>query len=282
MSAPPETTDEGRVVSGIVQSEDDQWIRLLTPERQSIDIAVDAIGTVRDKVERRKMAEGAVRSGVGGFLYLEVLDASFSFDGVIGAFALSNNMLIIALGLSIGALFVRSMTVHLVRAGTLTKYRFLEHGAFWAIIALGLIMLLSAKFHISESITGLIGAVLIGISLLWSMRYNRKHGRSTCSRAPLRLSGAASSISGDARSRSSAPTSLPSAMITARFTRFSSSRTLPGHLCASSAASASGAKPFTEGFISCAKRLRKALASSAASPGRSLSEGMRTTLSAMR
>ena len=58
----------------------------------------------------------------------------------------------------------------------MTKYRFLEHGAFWAIIALGLIMLLSAKFHISESITGLIGAVLIGISLLWSMRYNRKHG----------------------------------------------------------------------------------------------------------
>ena len=139
-------------------------------------IAVDAIGTVLDKVERRKMTEGAVRSGLGGFLYLEVLDASFSFDGVIGAFALSNNMLIIALGLSIGALFVRSMTVHLVRAGTLTKYRFLEHGAFWAIIALGLIMLLSAKFHISESITGLIGAVLIGISLLWSMRYNRKHG----------------------------------------------------------------------------------------------------------
>ena len=139
-------------------------------------IAVDAIGTVLDKVERRKMAEGAVRSGLGGFLYLEVLDASFSFDGGIGAFALSNNMLIIALGLSIGALFVRSMTVHLVRAGTLTKYRFLEHGAFWAIIALGLIMLLSAKFHISESITGLIGAVLIGISLLWSMRYNRKHG----------------------------------------------------------------------------------------------------------
>jgi len=139
-------------------------------------IAVDAIGTVLDKMERRKMAEGAVRSGLGGFHYLEVLDASFSFDGVIGAFALSNNMLIIALGLSIGALFVRSMTVHLVRAGTLTKYRFLEHGAFWAIIALGLIMLLSAKFHISESITGLIGAVLIGISLLWSMRYNRKHG----------------------------------------------------------------------------------------------------------
>ena len=76
-------------------------------------------------------------------------------------------------------MFVRSMTVHLVRAGTLSKYRFLEHGAFWAIIALGLIMLFSAKYHISESITGLIGAVLIGISLVWSLRYNRKHGRQT-------------------------------------------------------------------------------------------------------
>ena len=139
-------------------------------------IAVDAVGTLLDKMERKKMAEGAVRSGLGGFLYLEVLDASFSFDGVIGAFALSNNMIIIAIGLSIGALFVRSMTVHLVRAGTLTKYRFLEHGAFWAIIALGLIMLFSAEFHIPETITGLIGAVLIGISLVWSMRYNRRHG----------------------------------------------------------------------------------------------------------
>ena len=142
-------------------------------------IAVDAVGTVLDKMERKKLAEGAVRSGLGGFLYLEVLDASFSFDGVIGAFALSNNMIIIAIGLSIGALFVRSMTVHLVRAGTLTKYRFLEHGAFWAIIALGLIMLFSAEFHIPETITGLIGAVLIALSLLWSMRYNRKHGRET-------------------------------------------------------------------------------------------------------
>ena len=40
-------------------------------------------------------------------------------------------------------------------------------------------MLFSAKYHISESITGLIGAVLIGISLVWSLRYNRKHGRQT-------------------------------------------------------------------------------------------------------
>ena len=137
-------------------------------------ISVNAIGAIIEQREARKKAAGEiVRSGLGGFLYLEVLDASFSFDGVIGAFALSNNMIIIALGLSVGAMFVRSMTIHLVEQGTLTQFKFLEHGAFWAIIALGTIMLISAKFHIPETITGLIGAVLISLSLWWSIRSNK-------------------------------------------------------------------------------------------------------------
>ena len=97
---------------------------------------------------------------------------------MIGAFARTNIMLVIALGLSIGARFVRSMTIHLVRAGTLAQYRYLENGAFWAIIVLGAIMLLSAVFHIPETITGLLGATLIGISLYWSIRHNRKYGES--------------------------------------------------------------------------------------------------------
>ncbi|WP_410000269.1 DUF475 domain-containing protein [Novosphingobium sp. APW14] len=139
-------------------------------------IAVEAISTILEMREEALKLQGAVvRSGLGGFLYLNILDASFSFDGVIGAFALSNNMVIIALGLSIGAMFVRSMTIHLVKQGTLAEYRYLEHGAFWAIIALGVIMLLSAKFHIPETVTGLIGAVLIGLSLWWSIRHNRRY-----------------------------------------------------------------------------------------------------------
>lgn len=139
-------------------------------------IAVEGLNTILEiSEEKKRLAGSAVRSGLGGFLYLNVLDASFSFDGVIGAFALSNNMVIIALGLSIGAMFVRSMTIHLVRQGTLAQYRFLEHGAFWAIIALGAIMLISARFHIPETITGVIGAVLIGLSLWWSVRFNRRH-----------------------------------------------------------------------------------------------------------
>ncbi|CAN5684884.1 DUF475 domain-containing protein [soil metagenome] len=116
-----------------------------------------------------------VRSGLAGFLYLNVLDSAFSFDGVIGAFALSNNVFVIALGLGIGAMFVRSLTILLVDKGTLAEYRYLEHGAFWAILALAAIMLISARFEVPEVITGLIGAVLIGLSIWWSARHNRRH-----------------------------------------------------------------------------------------------------------
>ena len=142
-------------------------------------IAVEAVNSMLEPPEV-DLANAAVRSGLGGFLYLNVLDSAFSFDGVIGAFALSNNIFIIALGLGIGAMFVRSMTVLLVEKGTLAQYRYLEHGAFWAILALAAIMLLSARWHIPEVVTGLIGAVLIGLSLWWSSRYNRKRKGEDC------------------------------------------------------------------------------------------------------
>ena len=115
-----------------------------------------------------------VRQSVAGFLYLEVLDASFSFDGVVGAFALTQNLLIIALGLGAGAMFVRSFTLLLVERGTLDTYRYLEHGAFWAVGALAAIMLGGVEFHIPEAITGLVGALLIVWALGSSIRANRK------------------------------------------------------------------------------------------------------------
>lgn len=116
------------------------------------------------------------KAGFGAFLYLEVLDASFSFDGVIGAFALTNNLIIIAIGLGIGAMFVRSMTIFLVRKGTMSEYRYLEHGAFYAILALSVIMYINTFAHIPEVITGLIGAVLIALAFWSSVRANRAEG----------------------------------------------------------------------------------------------------------
>ena len=93
---------------------------------------------------------------------------------MIGAFALSNNLFIIAIGLGIGAMFVRSLTIMLVEQETLASYRYLEHGAFYAIIALGVIMFLNAVTHIPEVVTGLIGCGLIVWAFCDSIRYNRR------------------------------------------------------------------------------------------------------------
>lgn len=115
-----------------------------------------------------------VAQGIGGLLYLEILDASFSFDGVIGAFAISNNLFIIMAGLGVGAMFVRSLTIFLVDRGTLGEYVYLEHGAFWAIAVLAVIMFVGAKIEIPEMVTGLIGAGLIVAALLTSLVSNKR------------------------------------------------------------------------------------------------------------
>lgn len=103
-----------------------------------------------------------VKQGIMGFLYLEILDASFSFDGVIGAFALTSNIWLIALGLGVGAMFVRSFTLLLVEKGTLDTLKYLEHGAFWAIGALAAMMFTGLVYHIPEYVIGLVGALFIG------------------------------------------------------------------------------------------------------------------------
>ena len=136
-------------------------------------IAVDMLGHAMEASD--EVTGAVVKSGLASFLYLEVLDASFSFDGVIGAFALSTNLFVIAIGLGIGAMFVRSMTIYLVDRGTMSEYRFLENGAFWAIIALAAIMFTSVTYHVPEVVTGLIGAVLIGLAFWSSVRWNRVH-----------------------------------------------------------------------------------------------------------
>lgn len=123
----------------------------------------------------------ALATGKAGFflfLYLEVLDASFSFDGVIGAFAISTDPVTIALGLGIGAMYIRSLTVFLVRKGTLHEYIYLEHGAHWAIGALAVCMLVSIGHHVPEWITGGLGAGLIIAAFVSSVVRNRGDAQS--------------------------------------------------------------------------------------------------------
>ncbi|MEV7868377.1 DUF475 domain-containing protein [Streptomyces sp. NPDC088124] len=131
--------------------------------------------------EEKAKAEGKQVSAVGLagkaafflFLYLEVLDASFSFDGVIGAFAITNHIFWMALGLGIGAMYVRSLTVYLVRQGTLDDYVYLEHGAHYAIGALAAILLITIQHSINEIVTGLVGVILIAASFWSSVRRNK-------------------------------------------------------------------------------------------------------------
>jgi uncharacterized protein len=111
------------------------------------------------------------------FLYLEVLDASFSFDGVIGAFAISNEIFVIAAGLGIGAMFIRSLTVYLVRAGTLDEYVYLEHGAHYAIGTLAVIIFVSISHEVPEVVTGLIGVAFILLAFVSSLIRNRRQAR---------------------------------------------------------------------------------------------------------
>lgn len=131
-------------------------------------VFVDGIGVfLKLPVEGRQHIE---RASAAMFIYLEVLDASFSFDGVVGAFALTSNLFVIAAGLGIGAMFVRSLTILLVEKETLSEFRYLEHGAFYAIWALAVLMVMDVFIAVPEVITGLIGAVIIGLSLYSSVK----------------------------------------------------------------------------------------------------------------
>lgn len=142
-----------------------------------IYLLIDGVTQWLEQKEEESIEQfGKVIKGAGliGFLYLELIDASFSLDGVLGAFALSKDILIITIGLSIGAMFVRSLTMMLVEKKSLGKFIYLEHGAHWAIGALSVIMLISSFHEVPEVVTGLIGLIFIIFSLISSMIHNKK------------------------------------------------------------------------------------------------------------
>lgn len=125
--------------------------------------------------ERAKICADTVKcSGLVGFLYLELIDASFSLDGVLGAFALSQDILIITIGLFIGAMFVRSLTIMLVEKKTLDQYLYLEHGAHWAIGTLAILMFVSTFHEVPEVVTGLLGLLFIVSAFVSSLIHNKK------------------------------------------------------------------------------------------------------------
>ena len=127
-----------------------------------------------EKIRMDKCTQAVGCTGLVSFIYLELIDASFSLDGVLGAFALSKDIIIISIGLAIGAMFVRSLTIMLVEKKTLKQFLYLEHGAHWAIGALACLMLVSTVREIPEALTGGIELAFIILALISSILHNKK------------------------------------------------------------------------------------------------------------
>ncbi len=140
-------------------------------------LVIDSISNLLEQIAEKKAAltGEAVKLGFIGFLYLELIDASFSLDGVLGAFAISKDIVIITIGLAIGAMFVRSLTIYMVDKKTLKEYLFLEHGAHWAIGFLALIMFISTVKEIPEVVTGMVGLIIVGAAFISSLIHNKKN-----------------------------------------------------------------------------------------------------------
>lgn len=139
-------------------------------------LVVDSISNLLEDIAERKSALMGETAKLGfiGFLYLELIDASFSLDGVLGAFAISKDIIIICIGLAIGAMFVRSLTIYMVDMKTLKQYLYLEHGAHWAIGFLAIIMFISTRMEIPEVITGGTGLIIVGAAFISSIIHNKK------------------------------------------------------------------------------------------------------------
>ena len=166
-------------------------LMLILPEKEKMSVLTSGIAGIitylaidglsewleRRQEERMKVCADAVKcSGLIGFLYLELIDASFSLDGVLGAFAISKDILIITIGLFIGAMFVRSLTIMLVEKKTLKQFLYLEHGAHWAIGTLAVLMFVSTFYEIPEVVTGSLGLGFILSALASSIIHNKKAG----------------------------------------------------------------------------------------------------------
>lgn len=138
---------------------------------------LSAFFTKQHEKSEKKAGKKLLKTGMAGFsafLYLEILDASFSLDGVIGAFAVTQNVVLIAIGLGVGAVWVRSMTIYMVRKKILHAYRYLEHGAHYTIGLLAIVLLIGLFFAIPEAVAGAFGILIIGASVVASKRAEKK------------------------------------------------------------------------------------------------------------
>ena len=134
---------------------------------------VNSRETERDKIEHVANAKLA-KGGFASFIYLELIDMSFSFDGVLGAFAISQNIIIIMLGLGAGAFAVRNLTILMVDRGTVTEYKYLEHGAMWSVGFLAVSMIIQIFMHLPHGLIIAFAIIPIAIAFVHSVKVKKR------------------------------------------------------------------------------------------------------------
>lgn len=128
----------------------------------------------REMLQDKKMGDWSK------ILYLEVIDASFSIDGVLGAFAFTLSVPIILLGNGIGAVAVRQFTVKNIEA--VKKYRYLKNGAMYSVMFLGVIMIANAfGMHIPEWLSPI---VTISVLAYFFLKSKRELSATTAAKMP--------------------------------------------------------------------------------------------------
>ena len=128
-----------------------------------------------EEQERGILSRKSELSDVGKILYLEVIDMTFSIDGIVGAFAFTLSVPLILIGNGIGAVIVRQLTYHGV--GRIRKYVYLKNGAMYSIFVLGIIMLAHGfGINVPEWVSPLATFIIVGYFFLKSVRHARRVG----------------------------------------------------------------------------------------------------------
>jgi hypothetical protein len=124
----------------------------------------------REEIAHSVSGDLALKGGLASFLYLEMIDMSLSFDGVLAAFAVSQNIIIIMLGLGVGAMAVRSLTLLMVDKKTVYEFVYLEHGAMWSIGLLAFLMSIQLFVEVPEVLVAILAILPISVAFFHSKR----------------------------------------------------------------------------------------------------------------
>jgi hypothetical protein len=129
-------------------------------------------GFKQNAEEQEKKLLGSAQSDLSKLFFLEIIDTTFSIDGVLGSFAFTFSIPLILLGNGLGAFLVRELTLRNIE--NIKKYVYLKNGAMYSILVLGIVMVLHAfGFHIPEYVSPLSTFIIIGY-FFWKSKLELK------------------------------------------------------------------------------------------------------------